>query len=216
MILGFSLVVSAQANPQTETLVINGNAGEAKILQVNGHEYVDIRDLARLTNGSLSFRGNRVILTLPASSSGSSTNPPANPAKGTGLSKEFMQAGIEAMAAMREWGSTLATLMRNGYPVGDEMRSYRGRSHDSLTLAAAAATTSSDQSALQLLSNEFSNVSTWSDNLVNARNSADAANYAVSDDALSNDPLFQKISQCGRFLGPMLASGTFEDNNACH
>jgi hypothetical protein len=31
-----------------------------------------------------------------------------------------------------------------------------------------------------------------------------------------NDPLFQKISECGKFLGPMLASGNFEDNATCH
>ncbi len=96
------------------------------------------------------------------------------------------------------------------------MLDYSGRAQDNLTLASAAASTPSDQSGLQLLTNEFNNLETWSDNLVSARNSSDAANYAITDYALADDPLFQKITRCGQFLGPMLASGYFEDDTACH
>jgi hypothetical protein len=38
----------------------------------------------------------------------------------------------------------------------------------------------------------------------------------LSVGAVQNDPLSQKIIACGRFLGSMLGSGTFEDNPSCH
>ena len=218
--LGVSVTTLAQGKA-TQTFLVSGNSGEAKVLELKGHDYVDIRDLARITNGSLSFRENRLILTLPAPSNaiavnGPAVDAPADAAAEQGLSRAFMRAAIEATASMREWRSTLAHLLRYGYPVGDEMVPYRERALDNLTLASAAATNSSDQSALQLLSNQFQNLSTWSNDLVKARNSASAAEYAISDDGLANDSLFQKISQCSRFLGPMLASGSFEDSAACH
>lgn len=217
----FSGVAVGQKNARNETFLINGNPDEIKVLRVQSREYVDIRDLARITKGSLSFEENRLILTLPtppvsAPPANPSANPAASPAPEPGLSRAFMRAGIEATSSMREWRSTLAHLLRNGYPVGDQMVPYRERALDNLTLASAAASTPSDQSALQLVSNEFQNLSAWSSNVVSARNSASAAEYAISGDALANDPLFQRISQCGTFLGPMLASGSFEDNAVCH
>ena len=217
LLLAFAGTALAQGKQQNKPLLINGYAGEANILQIEDHEYVDIRDLARITNGSLSFQEDFVMLTLPAPKSvTAAAKPSATPPAEPGFSREFVRAGIEAMASMREWRTTLAVLIRNGYPVGDGMSAYNERALDSLTLTSAAASTPSDQSGLQLLTNEFNNVETWSDNLVSARNSMDAANYAITDDALANDPLFQKIVRCGQFLGPMLASGNFEDDPACH
>jgi hypothetical protein len=208
LILYFSRSALAQENLQNETFVINGDRGEAKILQLEGHKYIDVEDLARITNGSLSFQENRLILTLPVSSDSSAAEPR--------FSRHFMRAGIEATTSMREWASTLALLIRNGYPVGNEILSYRERARDRLILAAAEVSTPSDRSGLQLLSNEFQNLSTWNNDLVNAQNSASAGEYVMSDDALNKDSMFQKISQCGEFLGPMLASGNLEDNPACH
>ncbi|HTC94690.1 MAG TPA: hypothetical protein VK699_14715 [Terriglobales bacterium] len=216
LILYFSGSALAQENVQNEAFVINGVQGEAKILQIEGHKYIDINELARITNGSLSLQENRLILTLPVSGGSladiASQSSDAEP----GFSRHFMRAGIEATASMREWRSTLALLIRNGYPVGNEMLSYSGRARDRLILAAAEVATPSDRSGFQLLSNEFQNLSAWSNGLVNAQNSASAGEYVMSDDALNNDSMFQKISQCDEFLGPMLASGNFEDNAACH
>ena len=31
-----------------------------------------------------------------------------------------------------------------------------------------------------------------------------------------NEPLSQKIIACGRFLAPMLGSGSFQDDASCH
>lgn len=83
-------------------------------------------------------------------------------------------------------------------------------------MASIAATTEADRQALQLLTNEFESVKQWSNKLVEARNSMDTAKYAMSSNALQNDPLSQKIVTCGRFLATMLASGQFQDDPSCH
>ena len=49
------------------TLVVNGQAGQVPIIQINGKPYVDVDALARLTKSSLSFKGNQVVLTPPGS-----------------------------------------------------------------------------------------------------------------------------------------------------
>ena len=216
LILCFSRSALAQKNLQNETFVINGGRGEVRILQIEGHNYIDIKDLARITNGSLTFQGNRTILTLPTSSRSSASTPSRSSAAEPGFSRQFMRAAIESTASMREWKSTLALSIRNGYPLGSEMLSYQGKARDSLNLAGAEVSTPSDRSGLQLLSNEFQNLSAWSNDLVSAQSSVSAGKYVVSDDTLNKDSMFQKISQCGDFLGPMLASGSFEDNAACH
>ena len=57
----------SQDTPQNLTLIVTGQPGEAPIVQMNGKSYVDVDALARLTNSSLSFKGNQVILTPPGS-----------------------------------------------------------------------------------------------------------------------------------------------------
>lgn len=57
--------VNAQAPQNASTFTIAGHAGEAQILQLNGKSHVEIETLARLTGGTLSFKANRTILTLP-------------------------------------------------------------------------------------------------------------------------------------------------------
>jgi len=61
---------------QNPTLIVTGQSGQIPVLQMNGKCYVDIDALARLTNSSLSFKGNQVILTPPGSAP---STPPANP-----------------------------------------------------------------------------------------------------------------------------------------
>jgi hypothetical protein len=62
LILLLSLTAFAQQNL---TLIVSGQPGQIPIVQMNGKSYVDIDALARLTNSSLSFKGNQVILTPP-------------------------------------------------------------------------------------------------------------------------------------------------------
>src|SRR5271157_3723977 len=66
----------SQDAQQNLTLIVTGQPGQIPILQMNGKSYVDIDALARLTNSSLSFKGNQVILTSPGSAS---STPAADP-----------------------------------------------------------------------------------------------------------------------------------------
>jgi hypothetical protein len=74
-----------------------------------------------------------------------------------------------------------------------------------------AASTDADQSASQLLNNEFENMKTLSNNYVAARQSLDY----IAPDALKNDELNQKIINCGHSLAGMAASGQFVDDGSC-
>src|SRR5271166_3980797 len=67
LILLLSLSAFAQDAQQNLTLVVTGQPGQIPIVQVNGKSYVDIDALARLTNSSVSIKGNQVILTPPGS-----------------------------------------------------------------------------------------------------------------------------------------------------
>jgi len=60
LILLLSLSAFAQQNL---TLIVTGQPGQIPIVQMNGKSYVDIDALARLTNSSVSIKGNQVILT---------------------------------------------------------------------------------------------------------------------------------------------------------
>ena len=208
-LLVLSGLAFAQAQPNG-TLGVSGQSGQTPVLQINGRSYVDIEALARLINGSLSFKGNHVTLTLPGS--GDSTPPPASqPA--SAFSKEFLRAGIEYMSEIREWRSALIDAVQNGYPVTDAFAaSYRGQASTSLRLASVAASTDSDHSAFQLLSNEFDNMQKLSNKVLAARKNM---NY-ISADALKDDALNQQILSCARSLAAMASSGQFQDDGSCH
>jgi hypothetical protein len=199
-----------QAAQPSGTLVVSGQPGQTPIVQINGKSYVDITALARLINGSLSFKGNQVTLTLPGS--GDSTPPPASqPAPA--FSKDLLRAGIEYMSVIREWRSALVDAVQNGYPVTDAfVAAYRGQASTSLRLASVAASTDFDHNAFQLLSNEFDNMQKLSNKVLAARKDM---NY-ISADALKDDPLNQQILNCARSLAAMASSGQFQDDGSCH
>lgn len=208
----------AQAKQQASTLVLNGQPGQAAVVQIDGRAYVDLEGLARIANGSLSFRANRIVLTLPPSAlSPPVAVPPPNQMDTSALSRDFMRAGIEEIALMREWASPLAYAIQNGYPVTEQwVTGYREQAAHGLRLASVAASSEADRNALQLLTNEFDAVRQWSNKLMEARNSMNAAQYAMSSSALRDDPLSQKIITCGRFLASMLGSSSFQDDPSCH
>ena len=214
-LLTMVLIAPAQTQRPREELSIQGYSGQATVVRSQGHVFVDVQDLARMTNGSLSFEGNRIILTLPVDRT---SERPVD--SGSGFSRGFMRAAIQAMAAMREWGGTLLVCIENGYPVGNTMSgnaimAEQDRAAESIALASAAASTDSDYRGLELLKNEFNNAQAWSDGYAKARNSLSAANY-TSGTALNDDGEAQKVLHCGQFLAQMFASGTFEDDVACH
>lgn len=210
-------MASAQTPQRGESFSVQGYSGYAKVTRSQGHIFVDVEDLARITNGSLKFEGNGIVLVLPSGTSSTSDNETAR----TGFSRPFMKAAIEAMASIREWGGMLMVTVQDGYPVGNTMAgntivAYQGRAADNVALASAAASTPSDSRGLELLQNEFNHVQTWSESFVEARRSLSTANMTMSENGLHDDAEAQKIIRCGQFLAQMFASGTVQDDVACH
>ncbi|HVN20579.1 MAG TPA: hypothetical protein VMU05_17470 [Dongiaceae bacterium] len=221
LILGMGLLIVVIAMAQTqhprEVLSVQGYKGQASVIRYDGHVFVDAQDLARITNGSLSFEKDRIVLTMP---------PPdpdavADDAGSKRFSPAFKRAGIEAMASIREWGGTLLTTIQNGYPVGNTMAgnaltALQARAADKLALASASASNESDHRGLELLQNEFNTAQTWADAYVKARNSLSTANLTMAENPLNIDQEADRIVRCGQFLGQMLSDGSFQDDAVCH
>jgi hypothetical protein len=210
-------IAMAQSQREREALSVQGYQGQASVIRYQGRVFVDAQELAQITNGSLSFEQNRIILTLLGPDGSSSSDDPHT----SGFSRSFIKAAIEAMASIREWGGTLQAVVQNGYPVGNTtagntIMAFQGRAADSVALASAAASTDSDYRGLELLKNEFNNVQAWADGYVKARNSLSAAELSMSESQFNNDYDAQKIIHCGQFLAQMFASGTFQDDALCH
>ena len=221
VLLGLLIMVvmaTAQTQRQGPTLSVQGYPGDAPVVQLQGRSYVEIQDLARITNGSLTFEKDRIILTAPGCDGSKTIG--ADSAK-PGFSRSFVRAGIEAMASIRELGGILTIIVQNGYPVGNTMAgnaitAYQGRAADKVALAASEASTDSDYRGLELLRNEFNNVQAWADSYVKARSVMGAANLTISENALKDDEDVQKLVHCGQFLAQMFAGGSFQDDAACH
>jgi hypothetical protein len=136
LLLTLSVLALTLAAQQISLLVVNGLQGQAKVIQVEGRNYVEVDGLARLTNGSISFNGNQIVLTLP----GSGGNAPAQaavqaPSSPPGFSKGFVTAGTEAMAQVREWHTALRTAIEHGVPINDVwLGAYRAQARESLRL----------------------------------------------------------------------------------
>ena len=222
VVLAAAGVAVAQDANQNRTLIVNGQSANVPVIEVNGRSYVDLEALARAANGSLSFSGNQIALTLPASPANTNTtlanttSAPAaapTPAANPGFSQAFLKAGIEQMATVREWHTALAAAIQNGTPVAANwLAPYRNQAATNLRLASVAILTNSDRRALQLLTNEFQNMSNLADKYIAARNNM----TYISPDALQNDDLNQRIVACGHSLGSMAASGQFVDDGSCN
>ena len=213
-----------QTTQQQRNVVVNGQHGKADVIEQNGRMFVDVSALASIGKGSVGFSGSGFVLSIPAATSDTATSgvaaPPSAsspPTNSAALSQQFMRAGIEEIARLREWATTLASAVRGGYGVTDEwVNGYRDQASQSLQLAQAAASTDGDHNAAQLLQNAFDLVQKWSDKLVAAKQSMDTAKYTTSPNALRDDPLSQKLITCGHFLTQMLGSATFQDDASCH
>jgi len=208
LFLTLLFVEGAQTN---RTLVISGHTGELAVKEMNGHSYVEIDALARLTNATLAFSGNRIVLTLPGGSSDAQAT--ATQPSATGFTKDFLRAAIEQMSAVREWRSTLINAIQRGFPVtGDWMNALSTEAQYHLRLVSVAASSEDDRKALQLLTNEFNNMKKLSDRFVEANKSR----VYVPPNTLDNDPLDQRILNCARSLSAMAANNQFVDEGFCH
>jgi hypothetical protein len=205
-----SALATAQTAQQSTSLVISGITGQIPILQLQGRSYVDVESLARLTSGSLSFKGNQMTLTLNSSKAAAAA--PAAPATDK-LSREFVTAGIEEMASIREWRAAIIQAVQNNYPVVDPwVGNYRRTADKNLALAMAAIKTNADRNAFALLKNEFTNMQTNSDKYLQMKSN----NQYTPPNSFDNDALDQKVLACSRALAAMAASGTFQDDYSCH
>jgi hypothetical protein len=211
-------IAFGQIEHQSAALVINGNAGKAPVIQENGRTYVDAEALAHIANGSLSFSANRIVLTIPPPADGASAAAEApKAADDSALSREFMKAAIEEIALLREWGASVGYAVQNGYPIQEAwVNGYQEKAASGARLASAAASTTADKNAVQLLNNEFEGVRQWSNQLVEASKNMNTAKYSMDPGALRAEPLSQKLIACYRFLGSMLGSGSFQDDSSCH
>jgi hypothetical protein len=220
------MLALSQSAPQSLTLDMNGQQAQLPVTHMNGRNYVEVEALARAANGSVSFQGNAMRLTLPsgagngaannASSNNSGANAPAaqpSPAAYPGFSKEFVRSGIEFMSAIREWRSVLSNGVANGYPIASlGLGNYQAQAQQNLRMASTAIVTDSDTNVYALLNNEFANMKKLSDKFIAK---AQNMNY-IDPDAVKNDPLDQSVINCAHSLAAMASSGQFNDDGSCH
>jgi hypothetical protein len=199
------LVLVAQV---TSLLLIEGPQGQTRVIQVQGKNYVEVDELARITGGSLRFVGNQIMLSLP----GSDTPAQSAPAPPVGLSRPFLGAGIETMREILEWHAALKTAIERGYPLSDTwFGNYRRQTQSSLKHAEAAAFTDTDKQAVPLLVNEFNNMGALTDRYLKITASRDY----IGPDSLSSDPLEQKLLTCWHSLESMASANQFVDDGSC-
>ncbi|HKF55199.1 MAG TPA: hypothetical protein VKJ45_07135, partial [Blastocatellia bacterium] len=204
------LVLVAQ---ETSALLIEGQRGGARVIQVQGKTYVEVEGLARITGGSLRFVGNQIILTLPSGGDTASQTErsTAAPRPADGLSRPFLSAGIETMREILEWHAALKTGIERGYPLSDVwFGNYRRQIQSSLTQTEAAASTNVDQKAFPLLTNEFNTMSALTDKYLRITASRDY----LAPDSLNSDPLDQKLLTCWQSLASMASSNQFVDDGS--
>jgi len=219
-LLGIALACAGMLfaqNTSERSLLVNGKS-VGTVVQIGGRLYVTLETVAQIMNGSVTIEPNRILLTTTAPEAARSLEPGSNTAASptSGLSREFARAAISELAEMREWRGAIGAILTYGAPVvGTWPQDYHDRVGASLNQVVVAAVTKSDQDALQLLKNDFDNLTQWANGVVATRNSLNATK-TVNPNAMQNDPVLAKITDCSRFLSSMFVSGSFADNSSCH
>jgi hypothetical protein len=212
LVAALLLPLRALRAQQTSSLTIDGQQGQARVIQVQGKNYVEVDELARITGGSLRFVGIEIILTLPPRGDMSPQAVQSAPTPTVGYSTQFLNAGIEAMREIVEWHAALKNAIERQYPLSDDwLGNFRRQAESSLKHSEAAATTDMDRRALPLLVNEFNNMAALTDTYLKITASRDY----LAPDSLSGDPLEQKVLTCWRSLESMASSRQFVDDGSC-
>jgi len=210
--LSLAGVLLAQRGPD-KLLVVNGKTMESPVIQIDGHSYVNLETLAQITNGVIAVQSDRIVLTTRPEASSALPPPPPPP---EGLSKEFAREAIAVLAEMREWRGAIGTTRSYNVPfTGTWPQDYHDHMESSLQHVAIAASTDSDHDALQLLENDFDNLSSWAGDVIAERQALNATK-TVDPNMTQNDQALAKISSCSSFLSSMLVSGVFADSPSCH
>lgn len=208
LLLPLLVLVAEEAN----SLRVDGPQGQARVIQVQGKNYVEVEELARITGGSLRFVGNQIILTLPGSGDTSAQTEQSAPQPTSGLSKPFLTDGIETMREILEWHAALKNGIERGYPLSDTwFGNYRRQIQSSLKQTEAAASTDLDRKALPLVTNEFNTMNALTDKYLKITVSRDY----LAPDSLNSDPLDQKLLTCWQSLASMASSNHFVDDGSC-
>jgi hypothetical protein len=203
------LVLPAQ---DVSSLLIDGRQGQARVIQVEGKNYVEVDGLARITGGSLRFAGNQIILTLPRSDDTSSQGPQPAATPPVGFSREFLNAGIGVMREILEWNAALEDAIERSYPLSDELFGIHKRQvQASLKLAEAAASTDMDRKTVPFLANQFTTMTALTDKY----KKISAHREYIALETLKKDPLQQKLLTCLRSLESMASSNQFVDDGSC-
>lgn len=201
------------------SLVVSGYDGQVAVIQRNGHAYVEVEGLARITESTLSFHGSRILLTLPQTAS--PVAPGLSPAASTapsqeekGYSRDFLRAAVEEMSVIREWRSAIENAIRTNNPVEQSwISNYRTIADTRMEMASASATTDADRQALGLLQSAKGMIQQLSDRFLSMRSNL----TYVSPDSLDNDPLDKRILACAQGVaGQAVPGGQFQDVSACH
>jgi hypothetical protein len=202
------LVLVAQ---ETSALLVEGRQGQAKVIQVQGKNYVEVDEFARITGGSLRFVGNQIILSLNRNDTQTQAAQSA-PQPAAGLSKSFLTGGIETMREILEWHAALKNGIERGYPLSDTwFGNYRRQIRSSLAQTQAAVSTDMDQKAFPLLANEFNTMNALTDKYLKITVSRDF----LAPNSLDSDPLNQKLLACWQSLASMASSNQFVDDGSC-
>lgn len=197
---------------QTTSALLNGPQGQARVIQLQGRNYVEVDELARVTGGSLRFAGNQIILTLPQSAGAASSAEHSIPAPPDGLSRPFLGAGIETMREILEWHAALKTGIERGYPLSDVwFGTFRRQIQASLKQAETIASTDTDRKAFLLLTNEFNNMGALTDKYLKIAASRDY----LAPNSLNSDPLDQKLLTCWQSLASTASSNQLVEDGSC-
>ena len=203
------LILVAQ---ETRSLLIEGSQGQTRVIQVQGKNYVEVDEFARITGGSLRFVGSQIILSLPGSDTPAQAAHSA-PQSAAGLSKPFLTGGIETMREILEWHAALQNAIARGYPLSDTwLGNYIRQIRSSLAQTQAAVSTDLDQKAFPLLSNEFNTMNALTDKYLKITVNRDY----LAPNSLDSDPLNQKLLTCWQSLASMASSNQFVDDGSCH
>jgi hypothetical protein len=210
--------VSPQSAPRSTVLVVSGYDGQAPLIHRNGHAYVEVEGLARVTGATLAFQGSRIVLGLPVPEAvappPAPEEPAAQPKEEKGFSREFLRAGVEQMTVIREWRSAIENAIRTNNPVEQSwIAGYRSNAESRMAMATASATTDADRQGLPLLQSAMGMVQQLSDRFLALRTTL----TYVSPDSLDNDPLDKKILACAQGMASQaIPGGQFQDVPDCH
>lgn len=205
LLIVMAVAVLAQ---QPNSLIVSGQQGQIPVIQVQGHNYVEVEGLARIVQGSIKFNGNQIVLTLP----GTAGTETASTAPAPGFSNEFKTAGIEAMAEIREWHTALRTAIERGVPLNEGwLGPYRAQAQQAVRLASVAIRTDSDKSVYPFVVSVFNNMNTLSSKYLQMTKDM----TYIDPNSLQSDAVDQKIVTCTHSLASMASANQFVDDGSC-